>query len=259
MYGRTALHFACQKPILTKNDNPNDKHVIDINFEYDCIILLLLSIEDIDITLETSEKKTPYELYKQKNKYIYDEILKAFEDASNNNINTNDKKHYPALPDSDLTVGTKNFSFIKNYLDNIGVGYLYNEEIKVFENECSGKKPEETMLYVILENFVQICNSFDFQIELNYYEDIKLLRLSCFWNENVIKYSLNEKDCIAHSPKIVYEEQVYCGTSCAIMYIYKFTPPPAFGWGWKIDSQQIIVKNKETFKEAFTNLLLKIT
>lgn len=249
-YGRTALHMACSKPMITANDDPNDQYVVDLNFSYDCIILLFLNMDDVDITLQNTKGETPYQLYMSRTRYICDEIVKAFSEK------TSLKKADAYIIEPSAPVYE---TPVKHFLKQLGVEYLYTDEIELFENECTGKQPEDTILYKILKDFVQVCDSFGFGIELRYHDNTKLLQLSCFWKENAITYNTNGREYTIYSPKIVYEEQIYHGTSCATMYVHKFTPPPMMGWGWKIFSNQAIVRNKDTFNEAFVDFILKIT
>lgn len=250
-YGRTALHIACSKPAIPHNADPDDPDIIDLNFSYDCIILLFLNIDDVDITLQNTKGETSYQLYMNKKEYLCDEILRTFSET----LDTSIKKAECVIEPSAPTLVTP----VRYFLRELGVEYLYTDEIELFENDCTGKQAEDTILYKILKDFVEICDSFGFGIELKYFEHTKLLQLSCFWKENKITYTTNGKEYTIHSPKIVYEEQIYHGTSCATMYVHKFTPPPMMGWGWKMASHQSVVRNKDTFNETFVNFILKIT
>ena len=242
IYGRTALHIACEKPRLQIENNMESDEISNLDLEYNCIILLLLQIDEIDIFLKNEKNKTAYETYVENKEYIADEILNEFEMKSGIIKNTE----------------TENNS-IKEYLEKLGIGHLYTDEIALFEKECIGKSIEDTIIYKILHEFVKMCDMFDFGINLKYDADSKLIQLSCYNKENHIKYSTNGKTYSTYSPQIMYEEEISGGTTCAMMYVKTFISPPVLGWGWKNMSSTTPIKNIHMFRDVFSDYLLQIT
>lgn len=236
--GRTALHFACAKLLIADDADPYDKKISNLDLEYNCIILLLISI-DADINVKTKKGETAYDVYLKKNKFVNSEVVEEFEQ----HINHTKIEKFP----------------IKLFLEKLGIGHVYNEEISKLEYEHFGKDLSDTLMYSIIEEFVKSCKSLELEIELKYFEENKILQLSCFDKKHEIRYTANGKEYLTFSPKIIFEEQLHHGTTCATMYIYSFVTPPEMDWGWKVISPHIIVKNPYTFRETFVDFILKIT
>jgi hypothetical protein len=266
-YGRTALHIACQKQLLMNNSDSNDVANQELNFEYDCIILLLLCLEEIDVTLKDNKDKTAYQYYVEKEGYINDQVLETFTEELNTLIKVaeNDESGKSTNPFNDDPFAEFNASVnvletpVKYYFRQLGILDLYTDEIEEFENETGGKNVKDTFTYSILEEYVKICKSFGFGIEIRYFQYSKMIQLSCYWEENAVTYMTNGKEYKIYTPKIVFEENISFGTTASVMYLNKFTPPPQMGWGWKFASAQDVIRKKEEFFNTLGKYILLIT